>query len=385
MNLYKSIILVMTLYLPCFCSAQNKFRELEAYFGLPLDGKEIEYYKYSSESVITNSCQSYEDCPTRTTIELLKSLLSAKNYSWDQRNYAYSIPKDKSYEDKELSDRFLPLRKIDFSIGQDKYEIVKFRLETTNDTTNHAMMFKFISSRWQVVSSDVVMSKLVIMFEYLSERALDAIFYNMNLGIPVFDNMVDEVYNGELLYLSKAINMRANKPYTPEEANIIFNSNSSSNKDSLIRVPCEFVFPIQDQKIRVYEDDSFVSAHEDTQIEEKLRMANLSFETAIPDFSYLFSYNDDHYEIVKIKHLESNEDEMLIFKNTKKQKLQIVSEIPSRLEPVMKVLRALSIDQIQNLNALSNSETPKEIQNISSQVKDEDNIINTVKLNTLID
>ena len=292
--------------------AQNKYLKISSYFGFQPNNGEILYFKYGSEKTLRPTCKSYEDCLAQSPEQLLLSLISANNYQWDQDNYQYIISDDKDYDIKSASDEFNLLRKLTFSIGEEEYSMIKFNIKSDGEITNQSLLMKVIAGRWKFVSADPIMTKLLMMFKYLSIEALDAIFLKEELGVEMFDELVRKVYNSSVLDLAAGLNMKPNEPYSKDEREKVFSFSESENLTKKLEshtVQCEIVFPIRDQYLMIYVDNSYLNANEDNELSQIIALDSLIIENIKPILRFNFSLDNSSYSIFKYNLNQSGESE----------------------------------------------------------------------------
>jgi hypothetical protein len=377
----KATIFSIFLVSSVFCFSQDNYLQINTYFGLQPNNNEIQYVSYNHK-IILSDCEIFSQCPNKTPEELMQSLLSAKSYEWDKKNYDYQITNDKEYNKKTNTDFFRLTNKLSFSLGEENYCLIKYLIISENKELPMASLMKMSNGIWRLISPQENMTTLMLMFEYLSCSALDGIFLQKTIGVPTFDNMVKSVYFNQTLLLSKALKMRPSKSYTENEGKIIFGLNSNALVNSR-NVKTDIIFLLSKQSLFKYVDNSYYNSKKDTLLNILISKLNFSNEVKIiPVFRFNFNYDSQNFIILKINkminNIEKKEELFTFIEKNNKWILQknLTSDV---LKKINYVMTKSNISLLESLNIIS----PKENLIIVNKVRNLDNYIDIEKLSIL--
>ncbi|RBW60762.1 hypothetical protein DS884_04070 [Tenacibaculum sp. E3R01] len=207
--------------------SQERYLKSYPNFAINLKGGVFYYKKYSNSYRLYGDCQSYEVCKNQYPEQTLKSILSARNYEWDKKNYNYLIKENpKKYAilnnaNNKNDNYFLLLMKVSFTINGNEYSIIKYHVNENNNKKPGCSILKKENEKWFIIKPSKSLSKAYLMFYYLSVNALDAIFRNKKIGIEAFDEQVKDIYSTGVLDFSKAINSTSSLQMSDKELKLI--------------------------------------------------------------------------------------------------------------------------------------------------------------------
>ncbi len=396
-----------TLFILCFVIlqanmlfAQFKYIETASNFGFQIDNAKTFYSIYPDDYTFTLQCKKQENCSNKTPEETLISLFSSDNYAWEQSNYSYKIDENKEkFSIKKRMDiksnYFKLIRKLEFSIGNEDYSIIKYHISENNKLKPYASLFKKINNNWLICFPENSVSKIYIMFMSLSDKALDGIFLKKETNVSYFDNKVKELYSGN------SFNLTAYMNYTPEidmsdreekiliDNLLIKNNINNQTYKSIIRYEQEllnrqnlsliYTKEISDQIIYNYVDDSYSNAKIDKNLDA---YENFNTQNERPILKLNFSYNNNYYSILKYMNLAKAINVNIYLKN-EKQNFIIVNTDDSIIKDVLDVMRKVDINFIERISMV---EKDKDliIEDIKNKVKDKNNVINVSLLKKYI-
>jgi hypothetical protein len=377
----KKIIFIL-LFSPYFGFTQNNYLQINTYFGLQPNNKELRYVSYNQKNIIPSNCEDFSQCPNKTPEELMQSLLSAKNYEWDKMNYDYEITKHKEYNKKTSADFFQLTKKLSFTLGEENYCFLKYLIVSDNKEMPMATLMKMNNGIWQVISSQENMTNLMLMFKYLSPIALDGIFLQKPIGITTFDDMVKSVYIDKTLLLTEALKIKPNKDYTENEEKIVFGlTNQTEIRDETVKA--DIIFLLNKQSLFKYVDNSYYSSKNDLLLNTLISKLNFNSETKIdPIFRFNFNYNNQNFIILKITKIinDIEKTEQLSTFVEKNNEWILYKDLSSDvLKNLNKIMMNSNISLLESLNMIS----PKENLDIVYKVRNSDAYIDIKKLSEL--
>lgn len=383
----------MLLFLSIFISqniyCQYKFLKTKSSFGIPVKNNNAKYVKYPDNYVFSKECIKQVNCRNSTPEETLISVFSSDNYEWDQSNYNYKISQEPNkyklkQQIKVAENNFKLLRKLEFSIEEEQYSIIKYYVKENLKLIPLSGVFKKEGSKWLLIMPENSMTKLDLMFSYLSVKALDAVFLNQKTSVLSFDAKISSFYNKNILNLTECMNYSPNEKMTPNDLNIIIDelviNPSSSNtqaynaikfkEEDLIKFDLliNYVKEIENQKLMYYIDDSYSNSIIDNEL---INYEGVSFIDNKPLLKYNYSYNFDDYSIVKYEDVNRKRN---VKKFVKKEDKWIVSQDDRISESIKIILLNNEIDFFKMIfSSKMNSK-------INMDFKDENNVINIEKV-----
>ena len=218
-----SIIIVGSLKLQIGFSQSVVLKERSSYF-LPIKDDSMSYttypLNYILEGIYTNISQSKNEFPEET----LMSILSANSYEWDSQNYNYAI-KNSTDKYKKASKNLLKpkvelQRKLIFEANNTTYAVIKYYIIENSEKTPSSFIFMKKSNKW-VVTDEIGLSKIDLIFSYLSNKTLDAIFLNQKTGVDSFDKQLTNCYQKGVLNLNKYLSSTPKNDNTENELKVI--------------------------------------------------------------------------------------------------------------------------------------------------------------------
>ncbi|MBG6130655.1 hypothetical protein IWQ47_002131 [Aquimarina sp. EL_43] len=179
-------------------------------FGFPVTNNVFYYTKYPQGFKIYADCNAAATCKNKYPESTLRSVLSSKNYEWDQSNYNYKIKNDPNrYETKSKQDKNLVyaelLNKIMYETNGHEFAIIKYTVTINNEKIPACSTLIKKNDQWFVYVATRTMAKMYMMFNYLSSSSIDAIFMHKKTNIQSLDNQIEEIYTSGVLDFSKAI------------------------------------------------------------------------------------------------------------------------------------------------------------------------------------
>lgn len=380
-----SIILIIIIH--NIGQTQSKYLNINTYFGFQPNKNLVYYYKYESNHIIKPVCKKLINCNRSSPEELLLSMVSSKDYYWDQNNYNFKISSKKNYNEKSSNDEFELLRKLAFSVGNEQYTIVKFYITANNNTSNHALALKLIENKWQVINTEPTLTRLVMMFKYLSMKSLDSIFENEPLGIDTFDSITLDSYSIDTINISKVLNTKIEVPYSEFDNKTIMDLNKHTNSNEKykeIPVKCKIIFPLYNQNIFLYVDHTYFDSSEDNEINILIDILDVDSIGIEPIYRFNFDYNNHSYSILlyKVNHESINIKEYRVFRKpiTDNSEWVLVKEYDHIITDIIKMNKKYNIDILCNINYIMNEQTPESIQQLSQRVKDSLNNVDIIEL-----
>ncbi|WP_160112215.1 hypothetical protein [Aquimarina sp. AU58] len=200
---------------------QEKYMASIPTLGFSVTNNVFYYTKYPEGFKVYADCNSVETCKNKYPESTLQSILSSKNYEWNQNNYEYKIKNDSGeYEKKnkhgkeELYAELL--NKVTFKANGHEFAIIKYHFKTNNKKTPACITLKKKNDQWFVYVATRTMAKVYMMFNYLSSDSIDAIFMNKKTNMKSLDSQIAEMYASGILDFSKAIHSE-NSGMTQEE------------------------------------------------------------------------------------------------------------------------------------------------------------------------
>jgi hypothetical protein len=294
-------------------------------FGIPIKNNNAIYVIYPNNYVFSKECVKKDNCSNFTPEETLISVFSSDNYEWEQSNYNYGIHKEVSkYKQKQQmnasENNFKLIRKLEFGIEDEEYAIIKYHIQEKTKLIPMSGVFKKIGIKWLLIIPENSITKLDLMFSYLSERALDAIFLNQKIGVSDFDLKIPSFYNQNVLNLTECMNYSPSDKMTENEMRniideLVINPLSSSrqvygavkfkNEDlNKNKVLISYVKEIENQKMFYYVDESYSNAVLDDEL-KNYENINLT-EKDQPILKFNFNYDTNDYSILKYKNISGD-------------------------------------------------------------------------------
>lgn len=153
-------------------------------------------------------------------------MFCSNNYKWEQSNYLYTIVNDNQKYDqkKNLSikkNNFKLIRKIEFGFGNELFAIIKYHINENGTLKPFCSLFKYVNNKWQIDMPDLSISKLYLIFTYMSADALDAIFLGMKTNILPFDNKITELNRNGIFDIVEYMNYKPENKMTKKDTKIL--------------------------------------------------------------------------------------------------------------------------------------------------------------------
>ncbi len=218
----KIILISVFLFVLNNIIAQNKYLSSYPGFGVEIKDKTVYYNKYPKDYRIYGNYNSFEEFNSIYPEQTLKSILSAKNFNWDKKNYDYLIENNPiKYETSNKEVYFELLSKLTFNSNGLSYSIIKYYVNTPKSVIPSCSVLVRKNKMWYVINPTGSLSKIFLMFNYLSVISLNAIFENTSIGVDKFDQQIKHIYLEGILSLTKAINSISSSKMTDEELKIV--------------------------------------------------------------------------------------------------------------------------------------------------------------------
>jgi hypothetical protein len=390
----KTILVVLNIIFIPNIYGQFKYLEISTYFGLPINNEATFYYKYPNDYVFSKECLKQEGCKKTTPEETLISVFSSDNYNWEQSNYNYAIKSsEKKYKLKQqlntLSNNFKLIRKIEFSVAEEKYALIKYHINENNKLIPYSSLFKKVGNYWLIEQPENSISKLYLMFNYLSEKALDAIFLNQKTGVSYFDTKLQSFYNQNILDLVACMNYTPENKMTNEEMRIIIDElvseptknfeqvykNTKLNIDNLnvTKIFISYAKELVNQKIMYYVDDSYLNSIND---ENLINYEGLNLSEIKPLLKFNFNYNNKIYSVLKFSNLNQQDQTKCYIMERNKWKEISQNET---LTMITNAMSKINIEFIRNIFSIKENKD-QSIDILKKEIKDENNVVNIIKL-----
>jgi hypothetical protein len=349
---------------------------------------------YPENYVFSKEYGRIEDSERKTPEETLISAFSSLDYDWEQSCYAYELKKNNSkFELKRQSSKqknnFKLIRKLEFSFGEESYAIVKYRILENGKLLPMANVLKKIDNDWKIIMPENSLSKIFVMFNYLSEFALDGIFLQKPTKVPYFDNFVKESWVNNTLDLVRCMNYTPqNKMTKAEELRII--DIAFSEPENPIQPYTEINFVLEEvksqklnliyvlefpsQKLYYYVDEYEVNPKIDNELKN---FESIDFQKIKPLVKFRFNYVEETYTVLKYNNVETSESFTSIFA-LKTNKWQSVKDT-SFFTPIIRFFNTISIDQLKSISSVGTLEE-LETHQLREKIKDANNVINVKKI-----
>ncbi|MFL0114114.1 hypothetical protein V2594_14915, partial [Tenacibaculum maritimum] len=140
---------------------------------------------------------------------------SADNYRWDSQNYDYKIKnhelKYKLRKELKKEEAFFELLlKISFRANDSDYAIIKYHVKEKDNILPNCSVLKKVKDKWKIIETKGSLTKAFFMFNYISVKALEALFNNSKININSYDKYIEKVYKGGILEYDKALSEKSN-------------------------------------------------------------------------------------------------------------------------------------------------------------------------------
>ncbi|MFN3785136.1 MAG: hypothetical protein ACK4R6_14555 [Spirosomataceae bacterium] len=396
-GVFKNLIVFAVLF---FCKnsivAQPTFyySNLNTQLGVQIEPSKSVYSVYPENYVFSKEYGSIEDSERKTPEETLISAFSSLDYDWEQSCYAYELKKNNSkYELKRQSSKqknnFKLIRKLEFSFGEESYAIVKYRVLENGKLLPMANVLKKIDNDWKIIMPENSLSKIFVMFNYLSEFALDGIFLQKPTNVSYFDNFVKKSWLNNTLDLVRCMNYTPQNKMTKAEELIIMDIAFSEPENPIQSYPeinflleevknqklnLIYILEFPSQKLYYYVDENEVNPKIDNELKNFER---IDFQRIKPLVKFTFIYLENTYAVLKYNNVETSESFTSIFA-LKTNKWQSVKETPF-FTPVIRFFNTISIDQLKLVSSVGTLEE-LETQQLRERIKDANNIINVLNI-----
>lgn len=390
----KAILVLLSVIFAQNISGQFKYLEIKTSFGLPINDKTAFYYKYPDDYVFSKECLKQEECKKTTPEEALISAFSSDNYNWEQSNYNYTIQSsEEKYKLKQhantLNNNLKLIRKIEFSVEEEKYALIKYHIKDNNKLIPFSSLLKKTGNDWLIEQPENSITKLYLMFNYLSKEALDAIFLNQKIGVNYFDTKLQSFYNQNVLNLAACMNYTPENKMTNEEMKIIIDElvsdptkkieqvykNTKLNIDNLneTKVFISYSKELVNQKIMYYVDDSYSNSTDDKNL---IDFEGLNLSEIKPLMKFNFNYNNKNYSILKFSNLNQQTLSKCFINDRNKWKEITENEM---LIMITNLILKIDVEFIRNIFSIKeNNDQGVEI--LKKEIKDENNVVDTIKL-----
>ena len=394
MKNYLNIIIISILFYSTQLNAQNKYLDLHANFGLPILNNTVSYTVYPENFRIYKEYNSYKDNKNKYPEQTLISVLSANNYDWDKNNYNYTIKNNpkKYLKAKEISktDAFFELLvKLTFTFNGNQFAVIKYHIKENDKILPFANVLIKKNDKWKIIKPEGSLSKLYLMFTYLSPKAISATFKNTKINISSYDKYISNIHENNLLNINKAINSKSDN--TEEEykiiidpvlmkiktefKNVAYKKNSFSDLKS-DKIKTYFIKELDIQKFYQYVDESYSYAKDDNEL--SIFKSELSNIKITPIFRYTYYQDGKIYSIFKYKEINNKISTSFFVKKNKKW---IILNKPTN-NAFYTVFSKANLAFYKDLIAISTKAL--EINNVKKEVIEQDNIINIQKLEKVL-
>ncbi len=219
-------ILINIFFIPLCALGQNRYLSNYPSFGLEIKDQLVFYEMYPNDFKIFGKCSSYTNCENKFPEQTLMSILSADNHGWDQKNYNYAL-KNNLEKYKLINDMsrqsvfFKPLVKVTFEWNKSRYAIIKYHIHDNDKVIPSCNILVEKENRWFVIKPNGILTKAYFMFNYLSQKSLNAIFTNKSIGVKAFDEQLESIYLNGMLDFKKALNSTSTTKMTEEELKLV--------------------------------------------------------------------------------------------------------------------------------------------------------------------
>ncbi len=220
------VLILFLLFCPFYLLGQERYLSSYPELGFSVEHNIIYYLRYPENYRILGNCNSSLACKNEYPESTLKSILSAKNFDWDQKNYDYTIknsPEKYKMTVNATQEEFYfeLLIKITFQSNGYSFAIIKYHIKEKDRKIAACSVLIENNNEWFIIKPKGSMTKIYMMFNYLSVKSLEGIFRNKAIGNKSFDNQIKQIYSSGILNFNQAINSTSNSSMTKEELKLI--------------------------------------------------------------------------------------------------------------------------------------------------------------------
>ncbi|CAA0233867.1 hypothetical protein CVI1001048_90003 [Tenacibaculum maritimum] len=398
----KKITIKIIFFLLCVnLNAQERYLNLHSNFGLPVEQNMFKYTKYPSNFRLYKEYNSYSDNKNEFPEETLISVLSADNYRWDSQNYDYKIKnhelKYKLRKELKKEEAFFELLlKISFRANDSDYAIIKYHVKEKDNILPNCSVLKKVKDKWKIIETKGSLTKAFFMFNYISVKALEALFNNSKININSYDKYIEKVYKGGILEYDKALSEKSNN--TEEDFKVIMDPilmKLKVNFEPLIyeknnfknltkkNIKVNYIKELTYQKFYEYVDSTYNSALKDDLSNTFLKKIKQNNEIK-PIFRFEFDYKNERYCIFKYQELIKTEGKRsltVLFRKEMSNEWSLEKDPISLKNNVFyKVLSNMNLLFYKELMVLKNNPNYPEINKLKPFVKDANGVLNIEKL-----
>ncbi|MFL0099175.1 hypothetical protein V3A08_15460, partial [Tenacibaculum maritimum] len=257
-------------------------------------------------------------------------------------------------------------------------------------------VLKKVKDKWKIIETKGSLTKAFFMFNYISVKALEALFNNSKININSYDKYIEKVYKGGILEYDKALSEKSNN--TEEDFKVIMDPilmKLKVNFEPLIyeknnfkyltkkNIKVNYIKELTYQKFYEYVDSTYNSALKDDLSNTFLKKIKQNNEIK-PIFRFEFDYKNERYCIFKYQELIKTEGKRsltVLFRKEMSNEWSLEKDPISLKNNVFyKVLSNMNLLFYKELMVLKNNPNYPEINKLKPFVKDANGVLNIEKL-----